>query len=192
MWPAIAGPSTILASMVFHCAPSAADPCAVIRSTESEGTSDGGICGAGGGGGGAAGGGGVAAGACADAIVDIVTGIAASTAQASRPRIALRIDFLPFADHERRQRTEALLWHNGRHGTTDKPNQPGLAPRLIAAFVRPPIIGKKNRLIVLRTVEWVQNLDGFGDRPVQMSWVVLSTRLSALSIARFLSSPRFR
>src|ERR1700687_4254212 len=107
--------------MVFHCAPSAADPCAVIRSTESEGTSDGGICGAGGGGG-------VAAGACADAIVDIVTGIAASTAQASRPRIALRIDFLPFADHERRQRTEALLWHNGRHGTMS--HQPVRAPRL--------------------------------------------------------------
>src|SRR5689334_1666952 len=44
----MAGPSTIFASMLFHCAPKTADPSGVIRSTTLTGTSEGGICGRGG------------------------------------------------------------------------------------------------------------------------------------------------
>src|SRR5436853_2331811 len=72
-----AGPSTIFASIVFHWAPNALMPSAVIRSTTCDGTRVGGICGAGGAG--AAGG---AAGTCAPAMVAIIMGTTANAAQA--------------------------------------------------------------------------------------------------------------
>src|SRR5438094_6357210 len=62
MAPWIAGTSTIFTSLTFHCAPKAADPAVVIRSSTCAGGIDGGMIGAGRGGG-----------ACAteiDAIVD--------------------------------------------------------------------------------------------------------------------------
>src|SRR5262245_5928034 len=71
--------------MVFHCAPKAAAPSAVIRFTTCAGTRVGGICG--GGTGFAAGGG-----ACAIAEVAIITGSKTRAAQPnSRPRSSLRI-----------------------------------------------------------------------------------------------------
>jgi hypothetical protein len=80
VWPGSGARSTIVASMVFHCAPNAADPAAVMRSTEYEGTNDGGICGGGGAG--------AAAGACAGALVDTINGAAAITTDASSlPRL---------------------------------------------------------------------------------------------------------
>src|SRR5262249_1930404 len=71
---AIAGTSTIFASIVFHCALKTADPSAVIRSTTCTGTSEGGICGSGGSAGAAAGG----AGAWAHDIVALIAEAAAS------------------------------------------------------------------------------------------------------------------
>src|SRR5258707_8492597 len=76
-----AAPSTFFASMVFHCAPNAAIPGTVIRSTTSDGTSVGAICG-----------GDVGGGAWADAPVAIIIGIKASAAPAtSLPRSLMHI-----------------------------------------------------------------------------------------------------
>src|SRR5712692_8308722 len=78
-----AGPSTIFASIVFHWAPNALMPSAVIRSTTCDGTRVGGICGAGGAG--------AAAGTCAPATVAIIMGTT-NTAQAMNlPKSFLRI-----------------------------------------------------------------------------------------------------
>src|SRR6266849_2313007 len=71
---ATAGTSTIFASITFHAAPNAADPAAVIRSTTCDGGSDGGMTGSGG----------ATGGACATESEEIITGIAASAAQAAR------------------------------------------------------------------------------------------------------------
>src|SRR5262245_7956072 len=79
---AIAAPSTIFASMVFHCAPKTADPSGVIKSTTCAGVSDGGILGSGGAGAVAEG-----AGACAVAIgatAAMSNAAAASSDQRSR------------------------------------------------------------------------------------------------------------
>src|SRR5712691_9948360 len=79
-----AGPSTIFASMVFHCARNAAMPSAVIRSTKWAGTRDGAMTGSGAGATGAAG-------ACAAAIVAIVMGTAPTAHATSRRRSFLSI-----------------------------------------------------------------------------------------------------
>ena len=84
---AIAGPSTILASIVLHCAPNTADPSGVIRSTTCAGTREGGICGAGGVGATAE-----VAVACPAAIVGVIMGAVANAAHVtSRMRSCLRI-----------------------------------------------------------------------------------------------------
>src|SRR5262249_8362177 len=67
----IAVPSTILASMVFHWAPNAPLPSAVIKSTTYDGTSAGGIFGSGG-----------CGGACATATIALIMKITVSPAQA--------------------------------------------------------------------------------------------------------------
>src|SRR2546426_10678797 len=85
-----AGPSTIFASMVFHCAWKAAMPSAVIRSTKWAGTRDGAITGNGAG---AAG----AAGACAAATV---MGTAPSTAHATSRRRSFLSIVSPFIVHQ--------------------------------------------------------------------------------------------
>src|SRR5882762_1191585 len=93
MWPSIGLASTIFASIVRHCAPNAAEPCAVIRSTTWVAGRDGGMTGSGGGGpAGAAGGG---AGAAETAEITSGTAISAAHA-ASAPRSSLRI-FLSLA-----------------------------------------------------------------------------------------------
>src|SRR5262249_10545832 len=107
---AIAGPSTILASIVFHCAPNAADPSGVIRLTTCAGGSDGGICGRGGGVGAAAGG----AGPCVVDIDAIIIWTATSaTYPASLPRLLLCI-FLSFfsrsAISQSASQIDARLW----------------------------------------------------------------------------------
>src|SRR5262249_8353429 len=85
---AIAGPSTILASIVFHCAPNAADPSGVIRLTTCAGGSDGGICGRGGGVGAAVGGAGPSA---VDIDAIIIWTATSATYPASLPRLLLCI-----------------------------------------------------------------------------------------------------
>src|SRR5882762_4240722 len=88
MWPSIGLASTIFASIVRHCAPNAAEPCAVIKSTTWVAGRDGGMTGSGGGGpAGAAGGG---AGAAETAEITSGTTISAAHA-ASAPRSSLRI-----------------------------------------------------------------------------------------------------
>src|SRR5258708_14177236 len=112
MWLGSGALSTILASMVFHCAPNAADPAAVIRSTDSEGTSEGGICG--GGGAGAAAGAG-AAGVCAAPMVDSASGMPAIAANASSlPKGNVCTISSPFFD---------CLRAGADHGVT-RPHQP--------------------------------------------------------------------
>src|SRR5690349_24331776 len=82
---AIGAPSTIFASMLFHCAPNTADPSAVIRSTDFTGTREGGIRGKGGTGAAAG------VGVCAAAIFGIMATRAASAAHIiNRMRIDVR------------------------------------------------------------------------------------------------------
>src|ERR1700720_3949855 len=90
MRPAIGVVSTTCASVVFHTAPNVAEPSWVIRLTERDGTSDGGISGAGGGG---------AAGGRASAVDETTAGMAASAGPTKRlRRIVPCIVFLPCFD----------------------------------------------------------------------------------------------
>src|SRR5579859_7756386 len=84
MRPAIGVVSTTCASVVRHTAPNAPEPSAVIRLTDSAGTSDGGIIGAGGG-----------AGACATASNGAINDVATTAAAASVLQGAWCILFLP-------------------------------------------------------------------------------------------------
>jgi hypothetical protein len=90
MAPWIAGTSTILTSETFHCAPTAAAPAVVMRSTTCVGGIPGGMIGAGRGGG-----------ACAIENVEIIIGTAADTTHAtSLPKYFMCISFLPCSiDH---------------------------------------------------------------------------------------------
>src|SRR5271154_4817886 len=108
MAPWIAGTSTILTSDTFHCAPSAAAPAVVIRSTTCVGGIPGGMIGAGRGGG-----------ACAFEDVEIINGTVASTTHAiSLPRNFVRISFLPICsiDHHAsiNRSTDRATLHIGR------------------------------------------------------------------------------
>src|SRR5213594_2687737 len=94
-----AGPSTIFASIVFHRAPNAPLPSAVIRSTTYDGTSAGGIFGSGG----------CGAGACATATAAIITETTVSAAQAIRlPGCFLRIWYSFSSFYPRR---DGILYH---------------------------------------------------------------------------------
>ena len=86
MRPCIGVVSITWASMVFHTAPNAAEPSVVIRLTERDGTSDGGIMGAGGGG----------AGACANAVDGATAEMAASAVHAKKQRMVLSIECPPY------------------------------------------------------------------------------------------------
>src|SRR5215468_8707385 len=84
------------ASAVRHTAPNAAEPSAVMRLTVADGTSDGGISGAGGG----------EAGACADAANGITAEVAASPTHTMRLSVVfLRISFLPSFECEQYEPT---------------------------------------------------------------------------------------
>ena len=89
MAPWIAGTSTILTSLTLHCAPSAADPSAVIRSTTCVAGSSGGMIGAGG----------VTAGGWASAFDGVIRGTTASAKHATSCRnVLLHITSSQFAE----------------------------------------------------------------------------------------------
>src|ERR1700730_17834010 len=203
MRPAIGSTSTTRASAVFHTAPNTAEPSAVIRLTVWAGTSDGGINGGGGGAAGVAAG---ACAAAIDDIITGTAASAAHTARLRRIFLRIvflpifrmqSVEFKPTVDCDTRGGEEQMgaLRSIGTRpdayfdramsplqGGRDKPAMTMLRRQCVGRFGVHPfgpgsLLGKKDRLIVLCAMEYVQNLDGVGDDPIEDQ--IVSIRPSA-------------